>query len=352
MTDIIQDFDKILSTLIDLFKINGQVPEFEILENAKAKIEITGYDNWDGGTDIHTIYLEVPIDIYSKFESEIKTVENSISKKLEPILQTYPQSWIGGIIITPILTSKADKRKYSISDNDLLKSLESARTIMISVATGGSRIQDINNEYKDKCNLIDSALRERDIENPNPYSDLWEWYGKWSSGDLPTYQSRRNYINELFTPFIAQIKKGTQIHGKKVFTEPTGWTRVDRSIGEMRTRLEKAKNEEQFQAIGLLCRETLISLAQTVYDPSKHVVTDGKEPSKTDAKRMLDAYISAELAGKTNEVARKHAKAALDLANDLTHKRTAAFRLAALCAEATTALVNLIAIISGRRDMQ
>ena len=116
--------------------------------------------------------------------------------------------------------------------------------------------------------------------------------------------------------------------------------------------LEKAKNEEQFQAIGLVCRETLISLAQTVYDPSKHVVTDGIALSKTDAKRMLDLYISAELAGKTNEVARKHAKAALDLANDLTHKRTAAFRLAALCAEATTALVNLIAIISGRRDMK
>jgi hypothetical protein len=38
-----------------------------------------------------------------------------------------------------------------------------------------------------------------------------------------------------------------------------------------------------------------------------------------------------------------HAKAALDLANDLQHRRTAGFRDAALWAEATSAVVNLIA---------
>ena len=44
--------------------------------------------------------------------------------------------------------------------------------------------------------------------------------------------------------------------------EPTGWTRVDRNVTEVRKRLETATMEEQFQAVGLLCRETLISLAQ------------------------------------------------------------------------------------------
>ena len=38
------------------------------------------------------------------------------------------------------------------------------------------------------------------------------------------------------------------------------------------------------------------------------------------------------------------------LTNDLQHHRTATFRQAALCAEATASVVNLVAIISGRRD--
>ena len=111
-----------------------------------------------------------------------------------------------------------------------------------------------------------------------------------------------------------------------------------------------AENEEQFQAVGLLCRAALISLAQTVYDPSRHALNNGEQPSNTDAKRMLDAYLSAELGGESNEAARRHAKAALVLANDLLHSTTATFRRAALCAEATASVVNLIAIISGRRD--
>ena len=67
---------------------------------------------------------------------------------------------------------------------------------------------------------------------------------------------------------------------------------------------------------------------------------------------MLDAYVAVELEGGANEGARRHAKAALALANDLQHHRTADFRKAALCAEASISVVNIVAILSGRRDRQ
>jgi len=137
-----------------------------------------------------------------------------------------------------------------------------------------------------------------------------------------------------------------------VFEKPTGWNRVDRSMGEIKLQLARASSEENFQAIGFLAREKLISLGQAVYDSRLHPTLDGIVASTTDAKRMLAAYIAKELEGKPNENIRKHAKAALDLANDLTHRRTADFRLAALCAESTNAVVNIISIISGRRDRE
>jgi hypothetical protein len=65
---------------------------------------------------------------------------------------------------------------------------------------------------------------------------------------------------------------------------------------------------------------------------------------------MLEAYIAVELTGSSQEVARRHAKAAYDLAVDLQHRRTATFRQAALCVEATSSVVNVIAIVSGHRD--
>ena len=135
----------------------------------------------------------------------------------------------------------------------------------------------------------------------------------------------------------------------EIFEEPAGWGRVDRQLQEARLRLETARSEEQYQAVGLVCREALISLAQAVFEPSRHRPLDQVEPSKTDARRMLEGFFETELRGSSNEEARTHAKAALKLAVALQHNRTADFRMAALCCEATTSVVNIVAIVSGRR---
>lgn len=130
-------------------------------------------------------------------------------------------------------------------------------------------------------------------------------------------------------PVFASQKVGQRT---QVFEEPTGWQKVDRQLQEVRLRLDTAESEEQYQAVSLLCREVLISVAQEVYEPGRHSSPDSVAPSQTDAKRMLEAFFTSELEGGTNEEARAHAKAALRLVLALQHQRTADFRMAALCA--------------------
>lgn len=156
-------------------------------------------------------------------------------------------------------------------------------------------------------------------------------------------------MSELYDSLLARLQQDSS-STPGMFDEPTGWAKVDRTVTEIRQRLEQATTEEQFQAVGTLCREALISLAQAVFDSSQHPTLDGVKASPTDFKRMIEAYIAFELAGASKEASRRHAKAAFDLANDLQHKRTANFRHAALCAEATVAVINLVAIVSGQRD--
>lgn len=234
-----------------------------------------------------------------------------------------------------------------MTDTELIVTLENLRNLMIAVSTGGPRIQNELNNYQELLASVVVELDRRGIPNPITFNSLWDWYGRWSSGDLPSYQSRRTFISELINPVIGQIRIG---HFDEL--PATGWTRVDRTIGEIRDRLASAKNEEHFQAVGLLCREGLISVAQAVYDRARHPPFDGVEPSSTDAKRMLEAYIVVELGGGANDEARKLARSALDLANVLQHRRTATFRDASLCVEATTTVVNVVAIVAGRRDPQ
>ncbi len=234
--------------------------------------------------------------------------------------------------------------------NPLLQLLTSLRHIMVDVSTGGRLINEVNPEFKELYSQLASGLTAMGLRNPIPYSDLWDWYGKWSSGDLPTYRSRREYLRGLFEPIEERVRQGQVASDSRIFPEPTGWPLVDRQLGEVRTRLQGASTEEQYQAVGLLCREALISLAQTVFDPDLHPPLDNIDASATDAKRMIERYLAAEVAGSSSALARKQARGSLELANDLQHRRTASFREAALCAEATSGVVNIIAILSGVRD--
>lgn len=225
--------------------------------------------------------------------------------------------------------------------------IEELKNMMIAVATGGPKIQQINNEYTMKYQELADLLVMEGFENPNPHSDLWKWYGRWSSGDLTSWQSRREYISNMYEPLLKEVRERRFGASSKLNIEPTGWTRVDRGVDKIKAQLEKAKNEEDFQSVGFLCREALISLAQAVYNSDTHTTTDGVLPSQTDANRMLEAYIVKEISGSSNENARRVVKAALALANELQHRRTATFKEASLCAQSTFTVINLISIISG-----
>lgn len=236
-------------------------------------------------------------------------------------------------------------KSNGLTDIDLLALLSRIKGTLISVATGGPRIQDVNGEFERDAGALSAELIRRGIPNPLEFDDLWVWHGIWSSGGMPTYASRRIHINSLFEPLTKRIKSPTLTS-----YQPTGWERVDRNADELRKRFAEAGTEEQFQAVGLLCREALISTAQAVFNPEQHPTTDGIKTSDTDAKRMLEAYIPVALTGSANDFLRKHARASLDLAVHLQHRRTATFREAALCVEATTSVINIIAIVAGLRD--
>ena len=230
--------------------------------------------------------------------------------------------------------------------DELIELIETQKQLMIAVSTGGPRIDTVNDEYVQRRELIREGLMERGIRDPNPFADLWKWYGKWSS-DISGWRPRREYITDLYQPLLDQLRLGLTALRE---AEPTGWERVDRGQEKIRSSIASARDEEDFQAVGLLSREVLISLGQAVYDAGRHSMYVDKEPSTTDAYRMLEAFINCELGGGPNETIRKHAKASLALANELTHRRTAAFRDAAMCAEATLSVMNIVAIVSGRRD--
>jgi hypothetical protein len=110
--------------------------------------------------------------------------------------------------------------------------------LLLAVATGGPRIDSVNSAYVTQRQELRTYFEALGLEDPIPFDDLWAWYGRWSSGDLPSYQSRRQFLAELLAPAFEQLRAIEA--GREVVEErpPTGWTRVDRGIEKMRGALE------------------------------------------------------------------------------------------------------------------
>jgi hypothetical protein len=126
-----------------------------------------------------------------------------------------------------------------MTDDELIAGIESIRNYMIAVATGGPRIADVNEQYQTVFATVAAELGRRRLDNPITFGSLWDWYGRWSSGDIPSYQSRRMFVSELINPLFNRIRTG-----RTEEAQPTGWQRVDRTVGELRDRLALARNEE------------------------------------------------------------------------------------------------------------
>lgn len=229
----------------------------------------------------------------------------------------------------------------------LLPDLLIHRQMMIDVATGGRPIQEVDDFYSARQARIAEACAAAGIRYENSFASLWDWYHYWKD-NFGRYTERRQYIRKLFTGPVASAAGRINKPSPVAVREPTGWERVDRGLGKARTQFAAAGVEEDWQAVGLLCREVLISLAQAVYDPAIHRTEDGVTPSSTDAKRMIEAYVGREFSGASFQEVRAHARASVDLTLNLQHRRTATRQLADLCLEATSSTVAVISIIAGR----
>lgn len=127
-------------------------------------------------------------------------------------------------------------------------------------------------------------------------------------------------VKELKTKLFERYSIFSNMKFESIDYEPTGWERVDRALEEMKKRISVADTEEKYQAIGMIGRETLITIAQQVFDKDKHPSVDGTDIGPSDAKRMLEAFFTVELGDESSKVI-KYAKASVDLSNQLTHDR-------------------------------
>lgn len=103
--------ESVLGTVARLFAADGAQLEVAVLTYSNPEIQETGYDNWNGGTTIFSLFLQVPITLYPQLESEKGSLEKSISEKLAIFLQGQENEVLGNVKIVPAVVDDPQWRE-------------------------------------------------------------------------------------------------------------------------------------------------------------------------------------------------------------------------------------------------
>jgi hypothetical protein len=225
--------------------------------------------------------------------------------------------------------------------------IERLQQILMDVAQHEADINDVNGDYKDRRRQVRAQLKSLGLDDPNPWPDLWMWYGRWSKDpDLGSYQARREFVLMMYAPVLDALDNlGSRRLGTGLSVPATGWTEVDRQVEQLRERYARAQTPEEFRQVGLLCRDIFISLGHVVFDPDKHLPERTPMPKRDDAKNRLDLAVAAEHPGKAGERLRGLARATWDFVGPVVHERTDDQTKALLAADATIHIVKVLAVL-------
>lgn len=186
--------ETVVETLIELFRAQGNGLACEVLENAKARIEHTRYDNWDGGQYFFTLFLDLPIKVFAQIESDVPKMEKLIVEKAKKTLPSHGSQWIEAVDIKTVIEKKrATPARVAPSAVEHLWKASMFRLFLSHVSSDKVSVSKLKQQLHPWG--IDSFVAHEDIE------PTLEW-----QGEIELALMTMHALAALITPAFHQSK--------------------------------------------------------------------------------------------------------------------------------------------------
>ncbi|WP_198003967.1 abortive infection family protein [Cycloclasticus pugetii] len=103
-----------MATVYALLEAEGMTEAANFVRLYPARAEQTGYDNWNGGTEIWEIFFDVPARDYAQLGQQRGQLEEQITSHLKSVLDAETQDWYSAKIV-PAREQRSDWRKNQTS---------------------------------------------------------------------------------------------------------------------------------------------------------------------------------------------------------------------------------------------
>lgn len=194
-----------LPTVVELLRQKGDADSLRVMSQADIEIAEVGHDNWNGGTELWSVFLRVPVSVFVSIENRRGDIADIISKNLE-LVTGSDNGYSVNAEISPMRALPPGRR---LPDG---KIGERTRAAMLDeMRARGTIWHGSLDEIAFLSRIFDlTALPSHDSRFQNAEQDIWQhcinnfdWSTDWVYSD-PRF---RLYAadQEIFLSFICQI---------------------------------------------------------------------------------------------------------------------------------------------------
>lgn len=200
------EFEAVLATVTELLVAEGLNEAAELVRSAPVRAEITGWDNWNGGTNLWTVSFSVDPGVYAKLGNRRSAFEEQISKRLSAVIEQSTGDQYS-VKIVPKIEVRADWREAHGRLSEVVR-----RNIIDGLALDGVDWSGRLDEVEFLARLFDlKSLPSNDHRFKDAAGDIWQhrinnptdWDSDWIYSD-----SRFNLLNgpaEDFLHFLCEM---------------------------------------------------------------------------------------------------------------------------------------------------
>lgn len=222
-------------------------------------------------------------------------------------------------------------------------------------------IEYVESQYAEKCKVL-SAKIENEFDDLGVKVNVWNvktdenenwWVVEGDEIPMNLYTQDAHYFStdEVYSfhmglmnrMFVKQDEYMPENFVKAISLDGEIAPVLFRKLKNVATAIESATEIEDFQAIGVQCREILIELGNSIYQ--KEMAGDEEQPQESNFKKKAELFISFYLSGSENKDYRNYIKkiteATWDYTCKITHTQNSTYYEVSTCITLVTSLVSL-----------
>ncbi len=110
MQDLVEQPARYLATVEEMLTAERMTQAADVVRAATPRVERTGYDNWNGGTEQWTVFLSINPAEYALLGGAKDGIEEQINQRLKAVLEPFTQDWYSVKLVPQLAAPGAPAR--------------------------------------------------------------------------------------------------------------------------------------------------------------------------------------------------------------------------------------------------